>query len=57
MTTFELFECTCKQSVLLKCTSTFTLMNDKNVKERHMVYTGVCPNCGRYIKRYVGKEV
>ena len=56
MTTFELFECTCKQAVLLRCTSTFTLMG-KEGKEKHMIYTGVCPNCGKSIKRYVGKDI
>lgn len=55
MTTFQLFQCTCGQGVLLRCTNTFTLMG-KDGKEKHYIYTGVCPNCSRYIKEYIGKE-
>lgn len=54
MTTYELFQCNCGQGVLLRCSSTYTLMVDGK-KEKHFIYTGVCPNCGKYIKNYIGK--
>lgn len=56
MTTYELYECTCGQGVLLRCSSTYTLMVDGK-KEKHFIYSGVCPNCGKYIKNYIGKEM
>lgn len=55
MTTYELYECTCGQGVLLRCSSTYTLMVDGK-KEKHFIYSGVCPNCGKHIKNYIGRK-
>ena len=56
MTTYELFECSCGQRVLLRNSQTYTFMVDGK-KEKHFIYTGVCPNCGKYIKDYIGRKM
>lgn len=55
MTTYELFECKCGQRVLLRNSSTYTLMVDG--KKKYFIYTGVCPNCGKYIKDHIGGKI